>query len=143
MLADIQTIIERELERHPHSTALAAESVFAFAVDHPEIPQAVILEALEHLGHEPREVLRDSAQAATRLFTENETLEVLTRERVLLRRSPAHKSALALAEAGDTEGLRRLPARALKLGLQALNPAHAKAIIEAWNLLPLYEREHT
>jgi hypothetical protein len=36
-----------------------------------------------------------------------------------------------------------LPASTLKLALNASRPPEAAPIIQAWNLMPLYEREHT
>jgi hypothetical protein len=145
-LDDIHALLETELGREPTgdpAVLRAAESVFAFAVDHVEIPQAGILESLEHLilGGTPE--LAGAARAAKRMFGEDENLELLTRERVLLRRGLSHENALALARRGDLEGLRRLPASTLRLALNAAKPNEAAPIIQAWALMPLYEREHT
>ena len=112
-------------------------------MDHVEIPQAQILESLEHLILGSSEELANAARAAKRMFSEDENLELLTRERVLLRRGLSHENALALARKNDLEGLRRLPASTLKLALNASRPSEAAPIIQAWNLMPLYEREHT
>jgi hypothetical protein len=146
VLNEIHTLLETELEREPTgdlAIARAAESVFAFAVDHVDIPKDQILESLEHLILGGSENLTNAARAAKRMFSEDENLELLTRERVLLRRGLSHENALALARKNDLEGLRRLPASTLKLALNASRPLEAAPIIQAWNLMPLYEREHT
>ncbi len=146
VLDEIHTLLETELEREPTGDLAlprAAESVFAFAVDHVEIPQTQILESLEHLILGGSAELANAARAAKRMFSEDENLELLTRERVLLRRGLSHENALALARKNDLEGLRRLPASTLKLALNASRPLEAAPIIQAWNLMPLYEREHT
>jgi hypothetical protein len=145
-ITQLQTIFEQELARHTNRIiiqARVAEGIFGFAVDNPKIEQELILEALAVLADQGRESLRDAVNAAKRIFLENETLEVLTRERVLERRKPQRASAIELAKNNDLEGLRRIGARALQLGLQAAKPEVAKVIIEAWELLSLYERSHT
>jgi hypothetical protein len=145
-IPQLQTIFEQELARHTNRIiiqARVAEGIFGFAVDNPKIEQELILEALAVLADQGRESLRDAVNAAKRIFLENETLEVLTRERVLERRKPQRASAIELAKNNDLEGLRRIGARALQLGLQAAKPEVAKVIIEAWELLSLYERSHT
>jgi hypothetical protein len=146
LVTQLQTIFEQELARHPDATTIqsrVAEGVFGFAVDNPKIEQELILEALALLADQGREALRDAVNVAKRIFLENETLEVLTRERVLERRKPQRASAIQLARENDLEGLRRIGARALQLGLQAAKPDVAKVIIEAWELLSQYERSHT
>jgi hypothetical protein len=146
LVISLQTILEQELTRHPDATivhARVAEGIFGFAVDNPKIEQELILEALALLADQGRESLKEAVNAAKRIFLENETLEVLTRERVLERRKPQRASALKLAREHDLEGLRRIGARALQLGLQAAKPDIAKALIEAWELLSHYERSHT
>jgi hypothetical protein len=146
LVTQLQTIFEQELARHTNRIiiqARVAEGIFGFAVDNPKIEQELILEALAVLADQGRESLRDAVNAAKRIFLENETLEVLTRERVLERRKPQRASAIELAKNNDLEGLRRIGARALQLGLQAAKPEVAKVIIEAWELLSLYERSHT
>jgi hypothetical protein len=146
LVMQLQTILEQELARHNDATIVqirVAEAVFGFAVDNPKIEQELILEALAVLSDQGREALRNAATAAKRIFLENETLEVLTRERVLERRKPQRASAIQLARDNDLEGLRRIGARALQLGLQAAKPDIAKVIIEAWELLSQYERSHT
>jgi hypothetical protein len=146
IVTQLQTIFEQELARHPDRIivqARVAEGIFGFAVDNPKIEQELILEALALLADQGREALRDAVNAAKRIFLENETLEVLTRERVLERRKSQRASAVQLARENDLEGLRRIGARALQLGLQAAKPEVAKVIIEAWELLSLYERSHT
>jgi hypothetical protein len=132
-----QRVLKRELEKH-NDPQRAAEGVYAFSLDNQlEIPLA--LEALKAL--EAKVFFAESSGAARRLFTENETLEVLTRERVLARREATRENALELARAGDAEGLRRVSGRNLQTALQRAKPLEAKALIEAWNLLPLYEQE--
>ncbi len=146
LVTRLQTIFEQELERNPDEfvvNARVAEAVFGFAVDNPKIEQELILEALALLADQGRDALKAAANGAKRVFFENETFEVLTRERVLERRKPQRASALELARANDLEGLRRIGARALQLGLQAVKPEVAKVLIEAWELLSLYERGHT
>ncbi len=146
LVTQLQTILEQELARHPDATTIqarVAEGIFGFAVDNPKIEQELILEALALLADQGREALRDAVNAAKRVFLENETLEVLTRERVLERRKPQRASAIELARENDLEGLRRIGARALQLGLQAAKPDVAKVMIEAWELLSQYERSHT
>jgi hypothetical protein len=146
LVTQLQTIFEQELTRHPDATivqARVAEGIFGFAVDNPKIEQELILEALALLSDQGRKELQDAVNAAKRIFLENETLEVLTRERVLERRKPQRASAIQLAKEHDLEGLRRIGARALQLGLQAAKPDVAKVLIEAWELLSLYERSHT
>jgi hypothetical protein len=146
LVTKLQAILEQELARHTNATivqARVAESIFGFAVDNPKIEQELILEALALLSDQGREAMRDAVNAAKRIFLENETLEVLTRERVLERRKPQRASAVQLAKENDLEGLRRIGARALQLGLQAAKPDVAKVLIEAWELLSQYERSHT
>jgi hypothetical protein len=146
LITQLQTILEQELEHQPDPTIVqtrVAESVFGFAVDNPKIEQELILEALALLADQGRETLRNATNAAKRVFFENETLEVLTRERVLERRKPQRASAIELAKENDLEGLRRVGARALQFGLQAAKPDVAKVLIEAWELLSQYERRHT
>jgi hypothetical protein len=146
LVTKLQTILEQELNRQTEATivqARAAEAIFGFAVDNPKIDQELILEALAVLATLGRAELQDAVNAAKRMFLENETLEVLTRERVLERRKPGRASALELAKNHDLEGLRRIGARALQLGLQAANPNEAREMIDAWEFLSLYERRHT
>ena len=146
LVTQLQTILEQELEHQTDTlkvNARVAEAVFAFAVDNPKIEQELILEALALLADLGREALREAINGAKRVFFENETLEVLTRERVLERRKPQRASAVQLARENDLEGLRRIGARALQLGLQAAKPDVAKVLIEAWELLSHYERRHT
>jgi hypothetical protein len=146
LVTRLQTILEQELEHNPDAftvNARVAEAVFAFAVDNSKIEQELILEALALLADQGRDALKTAANGAKRVFFENETLEVLTRERVLERRKPQRASALELARDNDLEGLRRIGARALQLGLQAAKPDVARVLIEAWELLSHYERRHT
>ena len=72
---------------------------------------------------------------------ENETLEVLTRERVLARRETPREAALELVRLGHLEALRRVSGRNLQIALQRAQKEEAKALIAAWNSLPLYEQE--
>jgi hypothetical protein len=132
-----QRVLRRELEKHNDSQR-GAEALYAFSLDNQlEIPSA--LEGLKTLEVEP--FFADSSKAASRLFTENETLEVLTRERVLARREATRENALELALSNDVEGLRRVSGRNIQIALQRAKPLEAKALIQAWNLLPLYEQE--
>jgi hypothetical protein len=134
-----QRVLRRELEKH-NDPQRAAEALYAFSLDNQlEIP--FVLEALKKLEIEG--FFAPGSSAARRLFTENETLEVLTRERVLARREATRENALELARGGDVEGLRRVSGRNLQLALQRAKPLEAKALIQAWNLLPLYEQERS
>lgn len=123
----------REYARHDSPTR-AGEGLFGLCMDLRLEPQKV-LGALAQLEVHPAAIL-----ATRRLLTENETLEVLTRERLLARRSAPKAVALALARAFDTEGLRRVSGKDLQLALRAASVAEAKAIIEAWNALSVFEQ---
>jgi hypothetical protein len=135
--AAFEGLLKRELEKHGDPMR-ASEGLYAFSLDR----QLEIAEALEALRTQPEPFAVASAQAA-RLFTENETLEVLTRERVLARREPVRDPPLELAREGNLERLRRVNARDLQLALQRARPLEAKVLIQAWNLLPLYEQERS
>ena len=135
--AAFRRLLQRELEKHGDATR-AGEAAYAFALDQQLEPTAA-LEALKQLELEP--LFSASSSAAQRLFVENETLEVLTRERVLARRETPKESALELARLGNLEVLRRVSGRNLQIALQRAQPLEAKVLIAAWNLLPLYEQE--
>lgn len=137
LLDALRRVLTRELERHGDAQR-AGEAVYAYAYDQQLQPKAV-LEGLSAL--ETEDVFAAPTRAARRLFTENETLEVLTRERVLLRRGATREDALALARTRDLEGLRRISGRNLQLALTRARGLEARTLIEAWNLLPLYEQE--
>ena len=130
-------LLQRELEKHGDATR-AGEGAYAFALDQQLEPTAA-LEALKHLEGEA--LFSASSSAAQRLFVENETLEVLTRERVLARRESPRDAALELARAGSLEALRRVSGRNLQIALQRARGDESKVLIAAWNLLPLYEQE--
>ena len=130
-------LLQRELEKHGDATR-AGEGAYAFALDQQLEPTAA-LEALKHLEGEA--LFSASSSAAQRLFVENETLEVLTRERVLARRESSRDAALELARAGSLEALRRVSGRNLQIALQRARGDESKVLIAAWNLLPLYEQE--
>ena len=136
--AAFRRLLQRELEKHSDPTR-AGEGAYAFSLDQQLEPTAA-LEALKRLEAEP--LFSASSSAAQRLFVENETLEVLTRERVLARRETPRDAALELARLGNLEALRRLSGRNLQIALQRAQPLEAKVLIAAWNLLPLYEQEH-
>ena len=135
----LRRLLQRELEKHGDATR-AGEGAYAFALDQHLEPTAA-LGALKQLEHEA--LFRDSASAAQRLFVENETLEVLTRERVLARRETPKDSALELARAGQLEALRRVSGRNLQIALQRARGKEAQVLIEAWNQLSLYEQERS
>ncbi len=142
----IQKILEQELARKATISLISArvsEAVFGFAVDNPDISQELILETLAVLSQPARSVLQEIIETAKRIFFENETLEVNIRERVLERRKPQRASAIELACNNDLEGLRRVGARALQIGLQVAKSEDAAIIIKAWEHLSLYERGHT
>ena len=130
-------LLQRELEKH-HDPTRAGEGAYAFALDQHIEPTAA-LEALKRLEGEA--LLSAPSSAAQRLFVENETLEVLTRERVLARRETPRDSALELARAGQLEALRRVSGRNLQIALQRAQKEEAKILIDAWNSLSLYEQE--
>ncbi|MFN3267528.1 MAG: hypothetical protein ACK41E_11905, partial [Deinococcales bacterium] len=113
----------------------ASEGLYALCLDLQLEPKTA-LRILEQL-----EIFPEALRQTIRLFTENETLEVLTRERILARRAATRPSALELARTGNKEGLRRVSGRDLQLAQQAANPSEATLLIEAWNLLSLYEQQ--
>ncbi len=137
--AAFRRLLQRELGKHSDATR-AGEGAYAFALDQQLEPTAA-LGALKQLEGEA--LFSASSSAAQRLFVENETLEVLTRERVLMRRETPKESALELARVGNLEALRRVSGRNLQIALQRAQPSAATALIEAWKLLPLYEQERT
>ena len=132
-------LLQRELEKHGDATR-AGEGAYACALDQ-HLEPTVALEALKQLDGEA--LFSAASSAAQRLFVENETLEVLTRERVLARRETPRDPALELARAGNLEALRRVSGRNLQIALQRAQKAEAQMLIEAWNLLSLYEQERT
>ncbi len=134
-----QRLLQRELEKHGDATR-AGEGAYAFSLDQQLEPTAA-LQALKQL--ETEALFSASSSAAQRLFVENETLEVLTRERVLMRRETPRDAPLELARAGSLELLRRVSGRNLQIALQRAQGAEAQILIAAWNLLPLYEQERT
>ena len=134
-----QRLLQRELEKHGDA-ARAGEGAYAFALDQQLEPTAA-LSALKQLEGEA--LFNASSSAAQRLFVENETLEVLTRERVLARRETPKDAPLELARAGSLEALRRVSGRNLQIALQRTRGKEAEVLIEAWNSLPLYEQERT
>ena len=137
--AAFRRLLQRELEKHGIATR-AGEGAYAFSLDQQLEPTAA-LSALKQLEGET--LLSASSSAAQRLFVENETLEVLTRERVLARRETPKDAPLELARLGHLEMLRRVSGRNLQIALQRAQGKEAKTLIEAWNLLPLYEQERT
>lgn len=143
ILDELHTILEEELIREPRDEAVwrAAEGVYGFVLDHPELSLQAIAQSLRWLVDEPH--LAEAARAASRVLLESGGLEADTRDRAQARRGELHPSALELARENDLFSLRRLPARALRFALQAARPAEARALIEAWNAMPLYEQTHT
>jgi hypothetical protein len=125
--------LEREHQRHQDPTR-AAEGLYGLCLDNQFAPK-MVLRQLEGI-----EIFPQSIAKLQRLFVENENLEVLTRERLLARRSTPRASALFLAQQADLEGLRRLPGKDLQLSLRAASVLEAKIIIEAWNALSVYEQ---
>ncbi len=126
-------ILEREYQRH-QNPARAAEGLYGLCLDQQFAPKMVQQELLE------LEIYPEAVAATRRLLTENENLEVLTRERLLARRTTPRASALLLAQQNDLEGLRRLTGKDLQLALRAASVLEAKPIIEAWNALSVYEQ---
>ena len=125
--------LEREFQRHQNPTR-AAEGLYGLCLDQQFAPK-IVLRELEAI-----KVFPEALTAIRRLFSENETLEVLTRERLLARRNTPRASALLLAQQNDLEGLRRLTGKDLQLALRAASLLEAKLIIEAWNALSVYEQ---
>jgi hypothetical protein len=138
-MKDIKTLLLNQLLREAKldNPTRASEGVYALCLDLNLEPKKV-LAALRQL-----EVFPEVVRLTVRLFTENETLEVLTRERLLARRAPNRPSALELARTNNTEALRRVSGRDVQLALQAAKPLEAKLLIEAWNLLSVYEQTRT
>lgn len=137
MQKDIKKRLEQQLSRefsHQNPTR-ASEGLYALCLDLQLEPKAALL-ALRQLEFFP-----EALELTRRLFSENETLEVLTRERILARRAAKRPSALELARSGNKEGLRRVSGRDLQLSLQAAQPSQAVLLIEAWNLLSVYEQQ--
>jgi hypothetical protein len=143
ILDELHTILEQEQEREPHVEAAwrAAEGVYGFVLDHPELSLQAIAQSLRWLVDEPP--LEEAARTAARVLLESDGQAADTRGRPLARRGELHPSALELARENDLFSLRRLPARALRFALQSAKPSEAKALIEAWNAMPLYEQTHT
>ncbi len=125
--------LEREFQRHQNPTR-AAEGLYGLCLDQQFAPK-MVLQELEMLKIYP-----EAVAATRRLLTENENLEILTRERLLARRNTPRASALLLAQQNDLEGLRRLTGKDLQLALRAASVLEAKPIIEAWNALSVYEQ---
>ncbi|HEX2864730.1 MAG TPA: hypothetical protein VHN99_09185 [Deinococcales bacterium] len=145
----VQDLIGRELaaDTAPGAGGLttaaerAGEGVYALVLDHPELDLRDLLTALQELtGLEDARIVRAARWAADLLGGSGENVN-LTRQRVEARREPNHPAALHLAAGNDLDGLRRLPARDLRLGLQAASPEAARLIAAAWTALPIYERE--
>jgi hypothetical protein len=134
--AELQKQLEKELRSH-HDAARASEGVYALCMDANLEPSAA-LEALQELESIPD--FQSAVQTARRLFTENENLEVLTRERLLARRKSPRASVLELARAGDVEALRRVSGRDLQHALRAAKPPEAQLLIQAWNQLSNFEQ---
>ena len=134
---DIKQLLEQQLEcehqRHANP-ARAAEGLYALCLD-KQLPPKMVLAELGRI-----EIYAETLTLVRRLFLENENLEILTRERLLARRSFPRADALSLARASDLEGLRRLTGKDLQLGLRAASVLEAKPLIEAWNALSVYEQ---
>lgn len=143
ILDELHTILEQEQAREPRADAAwrAAEGVYGFVLDHPELSLQAIVQSLRWLVDEPP--LDQAARVVARVLLEFGDLEADARDRAQARRGELHPSALELAHENDVFSLRRLPARALRFALQAAKPSEAKALIEAWNAMPLYEQTHT
>jgi hypothetical protein len=135
-MKDIKLLLLDQLLREAshNNPTRASEGLYALCMDLNLEPKDGLF-ALRQL-----EIFPETVGLTIRLFTENETLEVLTRERLLARRAPNRPSALELARAGKTEALRRVSGRDLQLALQAAKPLEASLLIEAWNLLSVYEQ---
>jgi hypothetical protein len=135
-MKDIKPLLLDQLlrEARHNDPTRASEGVYALCMDLQLEPKKV-LATLRQI-----EVFPEAVRLTTRLFTENETFEVLTRERLLARRAPNHKSTLELAHMGSRESLRRVSGKNLQLALQAAKPPEAALLIEAWNQLSLYEQ---
>jgi hypothetical protein len=134
--AQLQRQLEKELRNH-QDAARAAEGVYALCMDANLAPEEA-LAAMRELEVIPD--FQNATRAVSRLFTENENLEMLTRERLLARRQPPQASALELAHLGDIEGLRRVSGRDLQHALRAAKPNEAQYLIAAWNQLSNFEQ---
>jgi hypothetical protein len=135
-MKNLQSLLQNQFEREAihNNPTRASEGVYALCLD-LNLESKKVLTELQKLEFFP-----EAVRLTVRLFTENETLEVLTRERLLARRAPNRPSALELARSNNTEGLRRVAGRDLQLALQAAKPLEAGLLIEAWNLLSIYEQ---
>jgi hypothetical protein len=133
---ELQKQLEKELRNH-HDAARAAEGVYALCMD-ANLEPSDALSALRELEGVPD--FQNAVRMTQRLFTENENLEVLTRERLLARRESPRVSVLELARAGDTEALRRVSGRDLQHALRAAKPSEARLLIQAWNQLSNFEQ---
>ncbi len=133
---ELQRQLGKELRNH-HDATRAAEGVYALCMDANFEPREA-LAALQELGGIPD--FQDAARAIMRLFTENENLEMLTRERLLARRQPPRASVLEMARLGEIEGLRRVSGRDLQHALRAAKPNEAQHLITAWNQLSNFEQ---
>jgi hypothetical protein len=134
--AELQKQLEKELQNH-HDATRAAEGVYALCMD-ANLEPSDALKALRELETIPD--FQTATRATQRLFTENENLEVLTRERLLARRESPKASVLELARSGDAEGLRRVSGRDLQHALRAAKPSEAQLLIQAWNQLSNFEQ---
>lgn len=140
--AELARLIERELARGAaHAAERAAEGLYGWTLDHPDVSLDALANALRTLVDSPR--LAAPVRRAARLLAEPTPEDASLISRAEARRRDPHASPLELARLADTEALRRLPARALRLALQAATPAIAPALIDAWNALPLHEQERT
>jgi len=135
-MKNLKSLLQNQLEREAthNNPTRASEGVYALCLD-LNLESKKVLAALKKL-----EVFPEAVRLTVRLLTENETLEILTRERLLARRAPNRPSALELARSNNTEGLRRVAGRDLQLALQAAKPLEAGRLIEAWNVLSVYEQ---
>jgi len=88
----------------------AAEGLYGWVLDHPEVSLAEVALALQALADRPD--LCEAARCAARLLAESGSVEGKVRDRVRSRRTSNHGSPLDLARRGDAEALRRLPGRA-------------------------------
>jgi hypothetical protein len=137
----VLTLLVRDLEAGgaPDPDWRAAEGLYGWVLDHPELDLSEVAAAVKVAADLP--ATAGAARAAARLLAESGPREDGVRERASERHGEHHPSALQLARAGDAEGLARLPARALRIGLQAATPPEASHLIAAWNALPVYDRE--
>ncbi len=140
----LRSLLERELQRQNDRPTheRVAETIFGFYLDNSE-QQKIVLAALktlqQHTAYGP--ALKAAKNILSFNVSANPNFSII-RGQARDRRASLQQSALDLASTQPVR-LLHLPARNLRLALQAATSAQATALIEAWNALSLYEQTHT